>query len=895
MVIAMNSKSKKHNIINHRNSISQHKIKTMSEIVDHVSSLRDESLSSVSFRTSDSNLTVTDSTIGIESSVADAITIETSGVADEIEMSLLATSFQNFSIDDSDSNETTNERVYRPEASQNLSDFSFDVLNSTQLTTAAPQAQNDKPSEQGSFCLNDLSSIHQDSNENSEAIQQGDERNIMEEENFSLPEDNNTKSLSEEDNESRISNLSAFKAELKNCSTIAELEVVIQSKLHKLDFATTGSSDVIKKAKELGLEALVRQMLTLIRSKDDDYVEQFRLLKLVVEDIRPHDKDDLEPLHNVVGKMIAKLIVMKTKPKECRQFLSILCSVMTRSEAISMIGRHISNREWADANKHKMYPGPGVPLATSFLKNYRKRVEDTTLIQFIEWLKAADHLQNMSFGQKIVNYSNGLFVAIESVKRTATIKNIIKDYYQTFLNASSYENENYEESETEDDLEDDLCQPPALYESSSGSDYSDGDSDSSDDTRDSNSSDDNRDSDDDSNDSVGRRHSTNAADDDGDSVGNQSKSPSEGRICEEKQRQSGLCCYLPHGHTGRHKYTRKGLLSPSLMEKIIKELTSGGLKSRAGLDNIYVKKGFENFEVMRSLIDIMANAIDEPGMYKNKNDILESINETEEFYKIGFPDHFSASKVENQHSCGCLKCGFYDKVLDPIPCECNHKDYACKDCQNSFKIIEDMYQMHDDAFDKLKSTDAFDTNPALQDDALTWRKDIDLCFENLVAYRSHIAQKESEAKFDQDHYFDLKPGECVAIFDYKMKIMSSKYREAQEDWFAKRGSSVLGAEIHMCLPSGEKKVVYHFFISDDTNQNSEAILCAKHYLYSVVLPTYGIKSVKFRCDGAGAFNSKQIKAAMKVWDDLARACGGCYEKAYKVMVAGCGKTALDGK
>ena len=56
-----------------------------------------------------------------------------------------------------------------------------------------------------------------------------------------------------------------------------------------------------------------------------------------------------------------------------------------------------------------------------------------------------------------------------------------------------------------------------------------------------------------------------------------------------------------------------------------------------------------------------------------------------------------------------------------------------------------------------------------------------------------------------------------------------------------------------------------------------------------------MKTVKYRSDGAGRFSSMEAKAAMKTWDGLARENGGCYETAYKVMVAGCGKTALDGK
>ena len=40
----------------------------------------------------------------------------------------------------------------------------------------------------------------------------------------------------------------------------------------------------------------------------------------------------------------------------------------------------------------------------------------------------------------------------------------------------------------------------------------------------------------------------------------------------------------------RHAYTPKHMLSPSTICKLVKELTSGRIMSRAGLDNIDVEK-----------------------------------------------------------------------------------------------------------------------------------------------------------------------------------------------------------------------------------------------------------------------------------------------------------------
>ena len=112
---------------------------------------------------------------------------------------------------------------------------------------------------------------------------------------------------------------------------------------------------------------------------------------------------------------------------------------MVRDNASQLVGRTISKREWAAARQHRLFPGIGEPLEAAFLTAHRKRVKDKTIIEFIEWLKADDFLQSMSFGQKVVRYFNHRFVAIESVKRTESILRITQSYYRRFITAAEAE------------------------------------------------------------------------------------------------------------------------------------------------------------------------------------------------------------------------------------------------------------------------------------------------------------------------------------------------------------------------------------------------------------------------------------------------------------------------
>ena len=194
---------------------------------------------------------------------------------------------------------------------------------------------------------------------------------------------------------------------------------------------------------------------------------------------------------------------------------------------------------------------------------------------------------------------------------------------------------------------------------------------------------------------------------------------------------------------------------------------------------------------------------------------------------------------------------------------------------------------------KTQAKKRYKDEPSLEDDISSYKSDLGLFLNYFIDYRAHLVHKYSEATFDEEFYDSLDADEVVVICDWKMKILAAKYREAQLEWFSKRGTSLLGFEIHLKVKGDTRHVLYHFFLSDDTTQDTEAVLCAKHFLYTEVLPLYGIKKVSFKADGAACFSSKEAKSSMALFDSIAEMTYGAYETSYKVSVAGCGKTALD--
>ena len=242
----------------------------------------------------------------------------------------------------------------------------------------------------------------------------------------------------------------------------------------------------------------------------------------------------------------------------------------------------------------------------------------------------------------------------------------------------------------------------------------------------------------------------------------------------------------------------------------------------------------------------------------------------------------------------CLECGFHDNVTDPVACpkrDANNHTNPCEECAQSFELFKDLRDFHNEVDKSLEQIYSFDY--LIKDDMEQWKEDLDTYFKNFMMYRSHIAQAKDESMWDASFYKNLSPNECVVVMDFKMKILSSLFREKQRDWFSKRGFSLLGALIIFGSPEDEdhNEVLYHFFISSDTTQDAEYVNTVKQILYKSILPQYGIDSVHYRCDGAGCFVSSEAKAAMSHWFRLC----GVMERTYKNNVPGKGKSPLDGQ
>ena len=371
--------------------------------------------------------------------------------------------------------------------------------------------------------------------------------------------------------------------------------------------------------------------------------------------------------------------------------------------------------------------------------------------------------------------------------------------------------------------------------------------------------------------------------------------------CPKRQDRSGCYCVKEENHEGKCKYSIENMLSASSIDAIIKTISSGQVKSRAGLDDEDVEKGSRSVDCMIEIYKILASKL------KHTSDTIAGTKKKIEniltYHRTSFKSHLSRN---GKKSCQCLSCGLHSST-DPVPCcyrpeeeiegdggnELETHDGPCEGCEQAFGVFDDLQDLIRQVF-LLLSDEQADAVEREQYDEL--KIELERCKTNLIHWRSHIARKAVEKEYTHRQSVGLGPDEVIIICDFKMKILAMYLRETKQQFFGKRGTSCLGFLImtNTQRRDGKHDVMYFLFFSDDTQQDANYVLAAKHYIYSNVLPGLfpdGTEiKVHFESDGAGCFNCTLLKATMPFWKDWT----GVEEMTIRVSVSGDGKSSLDG-
>ena len=88
-------------------------------------------------------------------------------------------------------------------------------------------------------------------------------------------------------------------------------------------------------------------------------------------------------------------------------------------------------------------------------------------------------------------------------------------------------------------------------------------------------------------------------------------------------------------------------------------------------------------------------------------------------------------------------------------------------------------------------------------------------------YLGHLLRTKHQGDYYKFILKNLKPGECVMVIDYKMKLeLGKRVREIQRDWYGKRGISLHGCYVVAQVDENQCSSEVFDLWSEDTKQDA---------------------------------------------------------------------------
>ena len=106
-------------------------------------------------------------------------------------------------------------------------------------------------------------------------------------------------------------------------------------------------------------------------------------------------------------------------------------------------------------------------------------------------------------------------------------------------------------------------------------------------------------------------------------------------------------------------------------------------------------------------------------------------------------------------------------------CQCENHESVCSGCLNHIKTFKEIKDIVDESGDRWLM---HQFNNSSSD---VWE------------YKKHIVKAVHQDRAKVDAMKKLSESEALIIFDFAMKFLPKKFREAQKDFFGKRGFDIL--------------------------------------------------------------------------------------------------------
>ena len=213
----------------------------------------------------------------------------------------------------------------------------------------------------------------------------------------------------------------------------------------------------------------------------------------------------------------------------------------------------------------------------------------------------------------------------------------------------------------------------------------------------------------------------------------------------------------------------------------------------AGLCNLCDDYGYSNFDELCDLItDVSSESPD-----LNASALIKDVRKYQRFLKTTF------SKFAQKHS-PCLEL-----------CMAHAFDSCSEEHSADVAEISLVYEVHNSLLQSIESLSCEDS----QQSELKSRLDEKLKVN--FDYLGHLLRTKHQADYYKYVQNNLKPGECVVVIDYKMKLeLGKRIREIQREWYGKRGISLHGCYVVAQVRENEKSSEVLDLWSNDTKQDA---------------------------------------------------------------------------
>ncbi|XP_064637531.1 uncharacterized protein LOC135493845 [Lineus longissimus] len=208
-------------------------------------------------------------------------------------------------------------------------------------------------------------------------------------------------------------------------------------------------------------------------------------------------------------------------------------------------------------------------------------------------------------------------------------------------------------------------------------------------------------------------------------------------------------------------------LKRSSLFSIIQVCAASQKKSLAGLDNV-VSEGTDAFETLHETINTLGECGHSSSWIEDKKRRLDKA-------KLYLKSDYKMN-VHTSSRCGdhCIPFALGGQS------QCDHvHDLCCDQCEDMKSVLEEIQLAASSGIVKYKY-------PQQQEQV---QYDIEVAKEQVMNLKSHLLRQICQEQAKTDVLDKMTPSQALLTMDWAMKFLPSRFREAQQDWYGKKGIS----------------------------------------------------------------------------------------------------------